>query len=57
LRELVDQMDLVIQHEEFDPMTEYGFTPKDLSATEEHLLSGISATKNDDGLVPDEDTW
>ena len=59
LREFVTQMDLVDENEDYDPMTEYGFTPANMSPEEEHVLGGDvgSAADNDDGLVPQEDVW
>ena len=40
LREFVTQLDLVDEHDDYDPMTEYGFTPTELSAEEQHVLTG-----------------
>jgi len=59
LREFVTQMDLVDEHSDYDPMTEYGFEPPDMSPEEEHAV-GIGARQaaaDDDGLVPQEDVW
>ena len=53
-------MDLVEQHADYDPMVEYGFTPKELSPEEQHLLSGESLTAvedGDNGLILQEDVW
>ena len=59
LREFVDQLDLVDQHPNYDPMTQYGFTPKEPSAEEQHILAGQTPTPPDDTeeLVPQEDAW
>lgn len=59
LREFVTQMDLVDENEDYDPMTEYGFTPTALGPEEAHVLSGSSLELDDpeDDLVPVEDTW
>ena len=60
LREFVTQMDLVEEHEEYDPVKEYGFTLASLSPEEQHALSGVAARETDeveDDLVPQEDVW
>ena len=59
LRELVNQMDLVDEHDDYHPMQEYGFSPSQLSAEEEHVLSGaaLGLAGADDELVPEEDVW
>ena len=60
LREFVTQMDLVDENEDYDPMTEYGFAPANMSPEEEHALGGgadLPADDDDDGLVPQEDVW
>jgi len=59
LREFVTQMDLVDENEDYDPMTEYGFAPAEMSPEEEHVLGGSAGapTDQDDGLVPQEDVW
>ena len=59
LREFVDQLDLVDQHPNYDPMTQYGFTPKEPSAEEQHILAGQVPPPPDDAeeLVPQEDAW
>lgn len=61
LREFVTQLDLVEEHEDYEPMSEYGFQVKELSPEEQHALSGnLSANLADeegDGLVPAEDVW
>lgn len=59
LREFVTQMDLVDEHDEYDPMIEYGFQPTELRPEEEIVLSGINAPSKDDEeeLVPQEDAW
>lgn len=61
LREFVTQLDLVEEHSDYDPMSEYGFEAKELSAEEQHVLSGapLGTFDEDDGdtLVPSEDVW
>jgi len=61
LREFVTQLDLVEEHPEYEPMTEYGFAAKDLSPEEQHVLTGAPLAalddKETDGLVPAEDVW
>jgi hypothetical protein len=61
LREFVTQLDLVEEHPDYEPMSEYGFEAKELSPEEQHLLSGAPlAALDDDGadeLVPAEDVW
>ena len=63
LRELVTQMDLIEEHAEYDPATEYGFTlpqPPTLRIEEQHALTGAALTSadlTDDELVPQEDAW
>jgi hypothetical protein len=61
LREFVTQMDLVEEHPDYAPMTEYGFQASDLSAAEQHALTGLppdtGAPDAADGLVPTEDVW
>jgi hypothetical protein len=59
LREFVTQMDLVEEHEDYDPMTEYGFRPNELNPQEQHVLTGASIGPQDEEheLVPVEDAW
>jgi hypothetical protein len=60
LREFVTQMDLVEENQHYDPLTEYGFSPVELSAEEQHVLTGAPlVTRDDDGdaPVPQEDVW
>ena len=58
LREFVNQMDLVDEHADYDPMTEYGFKPNEITPEEEEALTGTKAAVDSDGaLVPEEDTW
>jgi len=61
LREFVTQLDLVEEHPDYDPMSEYGFQAKSLSAEEQHVLSGaplVSVDEDDaETLVPNEDVW
>ena len=72
LRAFVNQMDLVEQEPDYDPMTEYGFempSPPTLRAEEQHAVSGTAlapadlrdtptgAVADDDELTPQEDAW
>jgi len=60
LREFVTQMDLVEEHSEYDPMTEYGFKPGELNAEEQHAITGapLLAVEDDgEAIVPQEDVW
>ena len=60
LREFVTQLDLVEEHADYEPMSEYGFQAKELSSEEQHVLSGASLVDLDgeeQGLVPTEDVW
>lgn len=59
LRQFVDQMDLVDEHENYVPMTEYGFQPSELTPEEQLALSGTGAmvVDDDDAPVASEDTW
>jgi P-loop Domain of unknown function (DUF2791) len=61
LREFVNQLDLVEEHADYEPMSEYGFQAKELSPEEQHALSGVPLADLDDdegdGLVPAEDVW
>lgn len=60
LREFVTQMDLVDEHADYDPITQYGFAPTALSAEEQHVLSGASVEPLDedgDAMIPAEDAW
>lgn len=60
LREFVTQLDLVDEHDDYDPLTHYGFSPTELRPEEEHVLTGTARQVEDDeptGLVPQEDVW
>ena len=60
LREFVTQMDLVEEHEDYQPMQEYGFKPAALSPEEQHVITGAKLGAEDDSedeLVPREDVW
>jgi len=57
LREFVTQMDLVDEHDDYDPMAEYGFKPTDLRPEEKQAATGEYASVLEDDLVPDEDVW
>jgi len=65
LREFIDQMDLVNEHVDYDPMQEYGFRPGQLSPEEQQVIQGVPLfpldgdddKSNDSGLAPQEDVW
>ncbi len=61
LREFVTQLDLVEEHEDYEPMAEYGFRAEALSAEEQHALTGApgagAVDEEDAGPVPSEDVW
>ncbi len=60
LREFVTQLDLVDEHDAYDPASDYSFSPTELRPEEEHVLTGISPQIEDDepaGLVPQEEVW
>ena len=61
LREFVTQMDLVDENDDYDPMSEYGFEPIQMSPAEEEAIRGsdsaATASEEEDGLVPQEDVW
>ena len=51
-------MDLVEEHDDYDPSSAYGFSPDALSPEEEQALAGKTlAPGDDDELVPQEDAW
>lgn len=52
LRQFVTQLDLVDENEDYDPMTEYGFEPEELSSEEEYAISGTSLAADDDDGEP-----
>lgn len=60
LREFVNQLDLVEEHPDYDPASEYGFQPTELTPEEQNALSGAptaSSEPADDAFVPEEDVW
>lgn len=61
LRAFVTQLDMIEEHADYDPMSEYGFKAEDLSAEEQHVLTGASPAAGEEGdgeeLVPAEDAW
>lgn len=61
LRAFVTQLDLVEEHPDYDPMAEYGFEAEQLSAEEQHALTGAPPAPAEEGggedLVPVEDAW
>lgn len=59
LREFVTQLDLVEEHADYDPATEYGFEPKEPTLEEQHVLTGVPLVAEDAGdeFVLSEDVW
>lgn len=59
LREFVNQLDLVDERSDYDPMKEYGFTVKEATPEEQEVLTGKPVVEEDDAetLVPEEDVW
>lgn len=58
LRQFVNQLDLVDQNDDYDPMTEYGFKPQELTAEEQYVITGSpKLIDDDDSLAVAEDTW
>ncbi|NUN14065.1 MAG: BREX system ATP-binding protein BrxD [Myxococcales bacterium] len=60
LRQWVTQLDLVEEHEEYEPMREYGFVldAGEMSLEEQQVVTGVAAVVEDgDELVPSEDVW
>jgi hypothetical protein len=58
LRQFVTQLDLVDENEDYDPMTEYGFIPQELTPEEQHAISGTPPLADEDETpaLP-EDIW
>jgi hypothetical protein len=60
LREFVTQMDLVIEHPDYDPISDYGFKLKELTIEEQHALTGEPLAplhSADEAGIPVEDVW
>jgi hypothetical protein len=61
LRAFVTQLDLVEEHGDYDPMTEYGFEARELTVEEQQALQGerpgIADEAEESVLVPMEDVW
>lgn len=60
LRTFVNCLDLVEEHEEYEPGESINYTPDALTHEEEAHLAGLSeqiGTPQDDELVPSEDAW
>ena len=60
LREFVTRLDLVAEHDDYDPLKEYGFKPLELRPEEKHVISGEPLPPIDDdgaALIPTEDAW
>jgi hypothetical protein len=61
LREFVMQLDLVEEHEDYEPMTEYGFQPAELTPEEQRALTGPppppDEDEDEDAEVPVEQVW
>jgi hypothetical protein len=59
LREFVEQMDLVEDEPDYNPMTDWGFKPQKVSSEEQHAMSGSRPPPPDDDEsdVPVEQVW
>ena len=58
LRQFVTQLDLVDENNDYDPMTEFGFEPQDLTPEEQSAIAGTPLDlENDDEPVPSENIW
>lgn len=58
LRQFVTQLDLVDENDDYDPMTEFGFEPLELSAEEQLAMSGgAPELDRDDDPAVHEDVW
>ena len=59
LRAFVTQLDLVEEHDDYNPMVDYTFAVQAPTAEEENAMSGLTTTPLDvdDDLVPSEDVW
>ncbi len=61
LREFVNQLDLVEDNPDYEPIRDYGFEPAALSAEEQEVLSGAPPAgppdSDGDELIPQEDVW
>ena len=55
----VTQMDLVEEHEDYDPIRNTACQPNELNPEEQHVLTGapLGAGDDDNGPVPVEDAW
>jgi hypothetical protein len=58
LRQFVTQLDLVDENDDYNPITEYGFEPQELTAEEQYVITGSpKLIDDDDSLAVAEDTW
>ena len=61
LRTLINRMDLVEEHEDYDPMTAAGFTPSDLRPEEAYAMEGKQGTDSEEPEdaepIPVEQVW
>ena len=63
LREFVNQMDLVDEHADYEPMRDYAFSPQQLRAEEQAAMGGqavaldLNSEEGGGGKVPVEDVW
>jgi len=61
LREFVTQLDLVVEHPDYDPMSQYGFQARELTPQEQHILTGQPPMVAEDAVgettVPSEEVW
>lgn len=58
LRQFVNQLDLVDENTDYDPMKEYGFVPQELTPEEQHAITGAPPLSDaDDTPAVAEDIW
>ena len=61
LREFVTQLDLVVEHPDYDPMSQYGFHARELTPQEQHILTGqppmVAEDASGETTVPSEEVW
>ena len=58
LRQFVTQLDLVDENDDYDPMSEYGFFPQEMTPEEQHAISGTPPLADaDDTPAVTEDIW
>ena len=60
LRQFVNQLDMVDEHDDYDPTAECGFQPVELTPEEQQAIGGVvpqSIDPDEDAPVPSEDIW